>query len=395
MKYTIVDLATTGIGTEDRIVEIGLLEFGPDKVVTRTFETLINPGRDIPNSTFHGINEAMVEQAPEFSEIADLVHNYLASTDLVMAFNIRLDWRMLGYQFQSLGQELPQVEQLCLTHHFRKVAPTSPRRLKEMCDFHQVVLTEPNRASAKVEATYQVLSQYAHTLPRSTVMRNRCKPIEDDAPRFSRDDSREKARIVTPILDRLTSRLPRHKVDSNFDTYFELLDDVFADSVLEHKEAVALYLRASELGMNQNDTQRAHEAYVEGLLEVAYEDGFYTEMEADHLEAVAAALNVTDVIRSDTGKKLSLYPRDLSGKTTCFSGPPRGTLEGRRIGDGKLAELTKDAGLTLAGKVTAELDFLVHTESKGSAEKVSQANQLKVPLVSEQVFWNWLGVQVL
>ena len=47
----------------------------------------------------------MVEEAPGFSEVAELVQNYLASSDVALAFNIRLDWRMLGYQFQDVGLE--------------------------------------------------------------------------------------------------------------------------------------------------------------------------------------------------------------------------------------------------------------------------------------------------
>ena len=392
LNYTILDLATTGIGSEDPVAELGMLQFREDGCVTRTFETLLNPGRDIPNSSFHGINEAMVEEAPGFSEVAELVQNYLASSDLALAFNIRLDWRMLGYQFQDVGLEIPTIPELCLTNFFREVAPQAPRRLKDLCDFHGVSLLDPNRALSKVEAVHQVLLQYLSSLPATGGSLTLPKSLE--APEFTRDDSKERARAVSPILDRLTSRLPRHKVDSSFDRYFELLDDVFADSVLEHREAVALFLRASELGMDQEDTQRAHQAYVEGLLDVAYQDGFYTEMEAEHLEAVAAALNVTDVIRSVDNKKLSLYPRDLQGKTTCFSGAPRGTLEGRTIGEGKLLELASEAGLRLSPTVSPKLDFLVVTECKDSTERVSMAKQMKVPLVTEQVFWNWLGIQV-
>ena len=392
LNYTILDLATTGIGSDDRIVELALLQFREDGRVTRSYETLLNPGRDIPNSSFHGINEAMVEEAPGFAEVVKLVQNYLASSDLVLAFNIRLDLRMLGYHFQDLGLEMPTIQELCLTNLFRQLAPKAPRRLKELCESHGVPLDDANRSLTKIEAVHLVLLQYLSSMPAAN---GSLAPVKDiEAPRFTRDDSKERARAVSPILDRLTSRLPRHNVDSSFDRYFELLDDVFADSVLEHREAVALFLRASELGMDQEDTQRAHQAYVEGLLEVAYQDGFYTEMEAEHLEAVAAALNVTDVVRSADNKKLALYPRDLKGKITCFAGAPRGTLEGRNIGEAKLVELASEAGLRLSSTVTPKLDFLVVTESKNALERVSLAKRMKVPLVTEQVFWNWLGIQV-
>ncbi|HIB63723.1 MAG TPA: hypothetical protein EYO33_01025 [Phycisphaerales bacterium] len=84
----------------------------------------------------------------------------------------------------------------------------------------------------------------------------------------------------------------------------------------------------------------------------------------------------------------------MKGKTTCFAGAPRGTLEGRNIGEAKLVELASEAGLRLSSTVTPKLDFLVVTESKDALERVSLAKRMKVPLVTEQVFWNWLGIQV-
>jgi DNA polymerase III subunit epsilon len=396
LLYTVFDLETTGIGSEDRIVEIGLVQFDEQGREVRAYETLIHPQRAVPNSSFHGIDTRMVEDAPLFREVANLIEDFLASSDVVMAFNISLDWRMLGYEFSRLKKELPQSRQLCLTSHFRTVSPQAPRRLKDLCAFHDVALFEPNHSLARAQAIHRVLGKFLDSLPSDPSETKRPKSVKVSKVRsYTRHDCPETARTSLPILERLTSRLPRHENKSSFDAYFQLLDDVCADSVLEPKEAVALFLRASELGMSREETERAHRAYVQGLLELAYQDGFYTEMEAEHLEAVAAALKVQDLVRGDGSEALSLYPRDLAGKSTCFSGQPRGTLKGRRISLSQLKKLAEEAGLKLRGSVTKDLDFLVVTDPKATTGELSEAKRLGVPLVSEQVFWNWLGVQVL
>jgi DNA polymerase-3 subunit epsilon len=193
-------------------------------------------------------------------------------------------------------------------------------------------------------------------------------------------------------LERLTSRLPRSSRGAAFDAYYELLDDVFADSVLEAKEALSLFLLAAELGMSQEDTQRAHRAYLQGLLQVAYQDGYYTEMEAEHLEAVARALQVDELVLSESGEKLPLYPRDLKGKRVCFSGSARGMLDGRTVTRARMKELAEAAGLSVDQVVTEKTDFLVVTEPE--AESGKALNTKRVSEVREQVFWNWLGIQV-
>jgi len=394
--YTIIDMETTGVGSDDRIVEIGMIQFDTEGRELRSFDTLVQPEQPVPNTSLHGIDSKMLERAPTFAGIIDVAESFLSHSDLVMAFNINLDWRMLQYEFSRLKRPLPTQSQLCLTDHFRKVAPRAPRRIKDLCSHYDVELKNPHHSLSRVRAVHEVLCQLPAWLPAGeshvspSALHKRVV-----APSWTRNDCRNPARITPPILERLTSRLPRHKAESSFDTYFELLDDVFADSKLEPREALALFLLASELGMTQDDTERAHRAYVQGLLQVAYQDGFYTEMEAEHLESVAKALKIDDLVKDDGRETPSLYPRDLVGKSTCFSGRPKGTLQGQPISRSQLLEFAREAGITVKSQVEEGLDFLVVTDPQTASQEMRLSKELKIPFVSEQVFWNWLGVQVL
>ena len=68
MRYAVIDLETTGFSpTTDRVVEAAcvLVEQG---AITRTWSSLVNPGRAIPEyaTRVHGITDADVRNAPRF-----------------------------------------------------------------------------------------------------------------------------------------------------------------------------------------------------------------------------------------------------------------------------------------------------------------------------------------
>jgi DNA polymerase-3 subunit epsilon len=394
--YTIFDLQATGVNSDDRLVEIGLLQMDHRGDTVRKFETLLRPERDIPNSSVHGITETMVEGAPLFSEVADTVYEFMSKTDLLLAFNLPLKWRMLGYAFMHASLPIPKTRAECLLNFFRRVAPNSPRKLKNICTTHGVSLLAPHRSLPRVRAIAKVLHDYLDELPQGESRFNR-STLENlpSGMAYTREQSQEESLARAPILERLTSGLNGATDRPSFDAYFELLDIVFADSILEPQEALALFQRAAELGMSQEDAAVAHERYVQGLLQVAYQDGYYTEMEAEHLEAVARALKVDEVVRDKSADALPLYPRDLKGKKVSFSGTPRGQLDGRKVTRKQFADLAEKSGVEVRSTVTADLDYLVFEDQEADCDKLRAAKVHKVCLVSEQVFWNWLGIQVL
>lgn len=93
LKKLFVDLETTGTDiNEDRVCQIGMIL--PDG---REYETLINPGIPIPKAAtdIHGITDELVESAPSFSAVADLVINALKEADCFVAYNFIFDFQFL------------------------------------------------------------------------------------------------------------------------------------------------------------------------------------------------------------------------------------------------------------------------------------------------------------
>ena len=60
--FSVVDVETTGFSPQrgDRIVEIGLVRLNSELQIEKTFETLINPRRDVGSTSIHGITAKMV-----------------------------------------------------------------------------------------------------------------------------------------------------------------------------------------------------------------------------------------------------------------------------------------------------------------------------------------------
>lgn len=103
-NFTIVDVETTG-GSPffSRIIEVGLLRVEHGEVVEE-FQTLINPGQEIPEfiTKMTGIQDRDVATAPTFAEIADeLITKFEDS--VFVAHNVNFDYGFIKEEYRRLG----------------------------------------------------------------------------------------------------------------------------------------------------------------------------------------------------------------------------------------------------------------------------------------------------
>lgn len=87
--WAIVDLETTGIGPDDKIVEIAVITMRFGKIIDR-WSSLVNPGRPIPQDAVnvHGITDEMVANAPSIDQIRDEITSRLNAATVVIGYNI-------------------------------------------------------------------------------------------------------------------------------------------------------------------------------------------------------------------------------------------------------------------------------------------------------------------
>ncbi|MFM7675813.1 MAG: exonuclease domain-containing protein [Synechococcus sp.] len=132
--FAVLDLETTGTGRSCRIVEIALVRLDSQGRITEEWETLVHPGVPIPNAHIHGIDDALVTQAPSFAEIAGILAAKLHEHVLV-AHNLR------GFDGPILEAHFAEVDGIDLS--LGSGVDTMPRprvKLVDLCAQHGVEL---------------------------------------------------------------------------------------------------------------------------------------------------------------------------------------------------------------------------------------------------------------
>jgi DNA polymerase-3 subunit epsilon len=118
-----VDLETTGTtSTNDRITEIGIVRVADGEFLDE-WSTLVNPECTIPEDiqVLTGINNAMVRDAPTFSQVRREVYERLAG-HLFVAHNARFDYGFIKNEFRRMEMKFT-ADVLCTVRLSRKLYP--------------------------------------------------------------------------------------------------------------------------------------------------------------------------------------------------------------------------------------------------------------------------------
>lgn len=152
--YAIVDIETTGNGYKgSKITEISIFIHDGEKVVNE-FTTLVNPESNIPTfiTNLTGINNAMVNKAPKFYEIAKKVQEITENTVFV-AHNVNFDYNIIHQEFKDLGFDFKR-KKLCTVRLSRKLIPgLNSYSLGPLCASQSIVIEGRHRARGDAEAT--------------------------------------------------------------------------------------------------------------------------------------------------------------------------------------------------------------------------------------------------
>ncbi|MFM9014281.1 MAG: PolC-type DNA polymerase III, partial [Gemmatimonadota bacterium] len=175
LPFVVVDVETTGgrPGTGDRVTEVAavLVERGRIELL---YDSLVNPERSIPPyvARLTGISDAMVREAPTFSEIAGELAAHLAGR-IFVAHNARFDLGFLGAEFARVAPT-PLDEllsgSLCTVRLARRVLGHLPRRnLDAVCHHYGVRIADRHRAAGDAKATAHVLLHLMEDLSRQGI----------------------------------------------------------------------------------------------------------------------------------------------------------------------------------------------------------------------------------
>ena len=154
MTYAIVDIETTGgYASANGIIEICIQVFDGNEVVEE-FETLINPNQVIPKyiQAFTGITNQMVQDAPQFEEVAEKVYTLLQG-NVFVAHNVNFDYSFIKNHLEHYGYSL-HAKKLCTLRLARQIFPGFPSYgLGNICQSLEIELFNRHRAGGDARAT--------------------------------------------------------------------------------------------------------------------------------------------------------------------------------------------------------------------------------------------------
>lgn len=151
------DTETTGVKAErDRIIEIAA--YDPER--DRSFEKLINPQCPIPPeaSAVHHITDAMVADAPPFSEILPEFVDFCDGDVVLIAHNNDgFDIHFLRHEFKRCEKELPDWKFFDTLKWARRYRPDLPRHsLQFLREIYGIEENNAHRALEDVKVLYQI-----------------------------------------------------------------------------------------------------------------------------------------------------------------------------------------------------------------------------------------------
>ncbi|MET8578613.1 DEDDh family exonuclease [Streptomyces sp. NPDC005012] len=144
--YAVVDVETTGLARDDRIISAAVYRLDARGEVEDHWYTLVNPERDPGPVWIHGLTSDALEGAPLFTEIAEEFATRLADRVLV-AHNAVFDWQMIAREYARAGREAPVRQRLCTIALAKALAlPLANHKLESLAAHFGVVQRRAHHA---------------------------------------------------------------------------------------------------------------------------------------------------------------------------------------------------------------------------------------------------------
>jgi len=159
-KFVVVDLETTGNthGRGDRIIQISAVVIENYKIIHQ-YTSFINPGVEIPPfiEELTGINDEMVADAPDFSEIAPKIYKLLLDSVFV-AHNVPFDLGFLKNELSEVGLPLANIETVDTVELAKIMLPEAQSyKLSDLSELVGVQHENPHQADSDALVTAELL----------------------------------------------------------------------------------------------------------------------------------------------------------------------------------------------------------------------------------------------
>lgn len=382
--------------------------------ILESFDTLVNPGRDVGPTHVHGITAAMVASAPRFADVAGDLLAMIASGDVLAGHNLAFDLRFLKAELARMGVAWPDLQVFCSCQELGRLnlgACGQEMGIPEDGEAHCALVDA--RRSARIAAAF---SGGAASFVEDFGFEGTTLPAME-------------ARGTAPVTRGCVEALPapgdtylrgllgrlRHDPDDKeaSEGYLALLTEVLEDRVVDEREAAMLKEAADVFDLNAERVSATHAVLLEALCDAALEDSLVTEAERRDLERVcqllgeprerldpmlAAAANRRGLRRHASAAMGDQRAADrgpsLTGLRVCFSGTLQSLLGGERMRKPDAERLAEEAGLIVVKSVTKALDLLVVADPDTASGKAEKARRYGTRIMAEPAFWRAAGIRL-
>ncbi|MFF5102235.1 DEDDh family exonuclease [Streptomyces sp. NPDC000134] len=133
--YAVVDVETTGLARDDRIISAAVYRLDARGEVEDHWYTLVNPERDPGPVWIHGLTSDVLEGAPLFRDVAE---EFAARLDgrVLVAHNAVFDWQMIAREYARAQREAPVRQRLCTIALAKELALPLPNHKLESLAAH-------------------------------------------------------------------------------------------------------------------------------------------------------------------------------------------------------------------------------------------------------------------
>lgn len=159
----VCDVESSGLSpSEDRIVEVAVIQLDPNGEIESTWSSRVNPRRD-PGPTFaHGLTAEMLKDAPVFADIAADLTQRLEGR-ILAAHNVNFDASFLRHEYQrtNLAWMFPPL--LCTIRaawNLGRRQPGGSRKLADLCAAEGIPTDDAHTALGDATATTRLVQTY-------------------------------------------------------------------------------------------------------------------------------------------------------------------------------------------------------------------------------------------
>lgn len=388
-KYAVLDFETTGFGSMNRVVEVGVVLLDEQLQVEETWDTLIQPEREIPNTFVHKITNEDVVDAPLFSGIAARLATMLAERTMV-AHNASFEQRFLRQEFARLGVVWPKYGNWVIDTKELSKKFFGKSKLPEALDTAGILNRRPHAALSDAMATASLLKWLVEQESEIVLNTGALQIFPSGLPKPQKELARSTAikQEEQRLLMQLVKNLPRF-TNPALQSYRDMLCEAIADKELDDEEIAKLHAAARAEEIEDADIHSLHREVIRQIALEAWMDGVVISDELKTLKKVAEQLDVDGSIVDELLEQGSRATRESIQLNTGDRIALTGTME---IPREEWMHRATTAGL-IVGQVTKKTKVLVASDLNSRNAKIVTAQQLGIPIVTEPEFAKILSSQ--